>query len=87
MSDEDRDYLNDRAEAELVLAQKADHPEAVRAHYLLAGYYLDRLYGAPDAIESAPADEAGPPNSQGIPASYGTLGSDYGFADRPTTGR
>jgi hypothetical protein len=42
-SDED-DYLLARAEAELELAQRSSHPGAVRAHYLLAGYYLDRVY-------------------------------------------
>jgi hypothetical protein len=40
----DKDYLEQRAEAELVLAQAADHPAVVRAHYLMAGFYLDRLY-------------------------------------------
>lgn len=40
-----QDYLEKRAEAELDLAQTATHPAAVKAHYLLAGYYLDRLYG------------------------------------------
>ena len=39
-------YLERRAEAEISLAQAAAHPAAVRAHYLLAGFYLDRLYGA-----------------------------------------
>lgn len=42
-------YLEDRAEAELALAQAADHPAAVRAHFLLAGLYLDRLHGPGDA--------------------------------------
>ena len=37
-------YFYDRAEAELKLAQSAAHPAAVRAHYLLAGHYLDRFY-------------------------------------------
>ena len=45
MSEEDRSYLCERAEAELEAAQKAGHPGAVRAHYLMAGYYLDRVYG------------------------------------------
>jgi len=42
-----REYLAMRAEAELDLAQSATHPAAVKAHYVLAGYYLDRLYGPP----------------------------------------
>jgi hypothetical protein len=41
---DDRVYLEQRAEAELSLAQAAEHPAVVRAHYLLAGFYLDRLY-------------------------------------------
>jgi hypothetical protein len=41
----DRLYLEERAEREIFLAQASDHPAVVRAHYLLAGYYLDRLYG------------------------------------------
>lgn len=39
-------YLEDRAEAELALAQEAAHPAAVRAHFVLAGFYLDRLHGS-----------------------------------------
>jgi hypothetical protein len=50
----EKDYLEYRAEAELSLAQAAAHPAAVRAHYLLAGFYLDRLYG-----EGAEANDAG----------------------------
>ncbi len=41
-------YWSHRAEQELENAQRAKHPAAVKAHYLLAGYYLDRLYG-PDS--------------------------------------
>ena len=45
MTDEDeKAYFEQRAEAELSLAQAADHPAVVRAHYLLAGFYLDRIY-------------------------------------------
>ena len=42
--DDDSAYLEARAEAELLLAQASDHPAVVRAHYMLAGFYLDRLY-------------------------------------------
>jgi hypothetical protein len=45
MNDFDRDYFEARAEAELSLAQSASHPAAVRSHYVMAGHYLDRLYG------------------------------------------
>lgn len=41
----DSSYLERRAEDELVAAQQATHPGAVRAHYNLASLYLDRLYG------------------------------------------
>ena len=44
MAKEETIYLEERAEAELALAQAAAHPAAVRAHYLLAAHYLDRLY-------------------------------------------
>lgn len=44
-SPEDRIYLEERAEAEIALAQASLHPAVVRAHYLLAGFYLDRLHG------------------------------------------
>ena len=53
-----RDYYQQRAETELELAQTAEHANAVRAHYLLAGYYLDRVHGegiGTDADEE-PAD-------------------------------
>ncbi len=56
MDREDHDYLESRAEAEIKLAQEAEHPAAVRAHYLLAGLYLDKVHGdderqAPDTAE------------------------------------
>ncbi|KKC24791.1 hypothetical protein [Sphingomonas sp. SRS2] len=51
--DLDSDYYLTRAEAELVLAQRASHPAAVRAHYYLAGHYLDKAYSR--GIEKAPS--------------------------------
>ncbi len=53
---DDRDYFERRAEAELALAQASDHPAVVRAHYVLAGHYLDRLYNPED--EQAPPEQA-----------------------------
>ncbi|WP_294216125.1 hypothetical protein [uncultured Sphingomonas sp.] len=55
---DDSNYFYDRAETELELAQRATHPLAVRAHYIIANHYLDRCYGSPakDAA-AAPADE------------------------------
>jgi hypothetical protein len=45
---DDGEYYESRAEEELALAQRSEHPAVVRAHFLLAGLYLDRLYN-PDA--------------------------------------
>jgi len=44
----DPNYFYYRAEEELEHAQKAAHPAAVKAHYTLAGFYLDRVYGPGD---------------------------------------
>ncbi len=44
MSRDDRAYFQVRAEAELKMAQAAQNPEATRAHYTLAGHYLDRAH-------------------------------------------
>jgi hypothetical protein len=38
------DYFQQRAEAELELAQTAEHANAVRAHYVMAGHYLDLVH-------------------------------------------
>ena len=45
MSQEEQEYYERRAEAELSLAQAADHGSAVQAHYELAAAYLDRIHG------------------------------------------
>ena len=45
MTREDRRYYEVRAEAELTAALISDHPEDSRAHYLLAGFYLDLVHG------------------------------------------
>jgi len=45
MSQEEREYCERRAEAELSLAQSAPHRRAVQAHYELAAAYLDRIHG------------------------------------------
>ncbi len=45
MDSGDKDYFLERAEAELDLANAARHERAARAHYYLAGFYLDRAYG------------------------------------------
>lgn len=56
MAEQDKAYFNERAEAELLLAQHASHPKAVRSHYLLAAYYLDLVHCA--AAPRDPAREA-----------------------------
>jgi len=48
-------YLQARAERELALARSASHPEAARAHAILARLYLDRLGAA------TPGDDSSPP--------------------------
>ena len=40
----EHEYLQKRAEAELECAEHASHPAAIRAHYLLLGYYLNKLF-------------------------------------------
>ena len=52
MSPEETAYYESRAEAEIALAQKAQHARVVRAHYELASAYLDRIHG--DTPRSAP---------------------------------
>lgn len=45
MSGDDRVYFEKRAEAHLDLAANATDPSVVRAHYVLANMYLDRVHG------------------------------------------
>jgi hypothetical protein len=50
MSPEDVSYYEERAEAEIAMAQQANHANVVKAHYELASAYLDRIHGDnPDA--------------------------------------
>ena len=49
MNTDDVTYYYHRAEDELARAQTSDVPAAVKAHYMMAGYYLDRVYGDPKA--------------------------------------
>ena len=44
MTDDDRTYYQERAEREMELARQARHPEAARAHSVLAGHYLDMVH-------------------------------------------
>ena len=45
MSQEEQEYWESRAEAEIQLAQAAQHRRAVQAHYEIAAAYLDRIHG------------------------------------------
>ena len=54
MSRHDLAYYQNRAEAELELAQRALHPKAVKAHYLMAELYLDKVHERP--CEGAESD-------------------------------
>lgn len=56
-SELDPNYHYYRAEEELELAQQAEHPAAVKAHYLLAGHYLDCFYGTAED-RGEPANES-----------------------------
>lgn len=56
MQSSDQRYFFERAEAELKMAQNARDPSAVRAHYTLAGHYLDRAYGGNEHLPAS-ADE------------------------------
>ena len=42
MESAEKHYFLERAEAELDLANEATHERVARAHYYLAGFYLDR---------------------------------------------
>lgn len=61
MTPDYQDYLERRAEDAIRRAQAAAHPEAMRAHYVMASHYLSRLYPAgndspqpPNALAHAP---------------------------------
>lgn len=61
MSRDEAVYFQKRAEEELEKAQRADHPGIVQAHYDLAGYYLDLLYGDGTGPPGDPSGPAFPP--------------------------
>lgn len=60
MTADNLDYFQQRAEAELELAQTAEHANAVRAHYTLAGYYLDLVHNDEAQSALAATDKAEP---------------------------
>ncbi|MEA3008509.1 MAG: hypothetical protein QOJ91_201 [Sphingomonadales bacterium] len=56
MSQEEQEYYERRAEAEIALAQAAEHRRVVQAHYELASAYLDRIHGGD---REAPSHQVG----------------------------
>ncbi|WP_019515757.1 hypothetical protein [Sphingomonas sp. Mn802worker] len=42
--DDDREYYNRRAEAEIEAASATENPAACKAHYQMAELYLERAY-------------------------------------------
>jgi hypothetical protein len=61
MSEDERAYFRQRAEAEIAAAQAAGHSGAARAHYVLAGYYLDLAYNP----LASPMPPRAPPGREG----------------------
>lgn len=53
MSHEDLVYYRQRAEREAEMAERARHPNAVRAHALLAGHYRDMVDRGGAALPAA----------------------------------
>ncbi|MBA3676823.1 MAG: hypothetical protein H0W74_05400 [Sphingosinicella sp.] len=47
MSHQDVTYYERRAEAEIEMAQRSRNSRAVQAHYDLATFYLEMIYGEP----------------------------------------
>jgi hypothetical protein len=54
MTQDEIHYYQERAEQELALAQQASHPQAARAHFVIAGEYLDRVHSSPFAPAKPP---------------------------------
>jgi hypothetical protein len=52
MAPADTEYFEERAEAEIALAQRAQDSRVVQAHYELANAYLDMIYGEPSPSEA-----------------------------------
>ncbi len=52
MAAEEFEYYEQRAEAEIALAQQAADSRVVQAHYELANFYLDKVYGDDDPAKA-----------------------------------
>jgi hypothetical protein len=57
---EEDEYFAERAEVQLELAQRADHPKAVAAHYELVQSYLARAYPETEPATVTKAEPAVP---------------------------
>ena len=64
--EQERSYFYERAEEELEQAQHADHPAAVKAHYLLAGLYFDQVFGEKDAQGATKGRASGSAGDQAL---------------------
>jgi hypothetical protein len=64
--DQERSYFYERAEEELEQAQHADHPAAVKAHYVLAGLYFDHVFGEKDGPQVADRQVSAPAPDQAL---------------------
>ena len=64
--DQERSYFYERAEEELEQAQHADHPAAVKAHYVLAGLYFDHVFGEKDAQGAVAGQASGSAGDQAL---------------------
>lgn len=68
--DHDSAYYRARAEEEILAAECADHPDAARAHFLLAGYYLDLAHNphnrpeTPEAMDGFVQARFAPPSAR-----------------------
>jgi hypothetical protein len=74
--DEHSAYFRARAEDEILAAECADHPDAARAHFLLAGYYLDLAYN-PGARAAEPVPMEGGVPSRFVPPVVRDLDTRY----------
>lgn len=54
-TEDDRDYYNRRAEAEIEAASATENPAACRAHYQMAELYLERAFSDEDEVAASDA--------------------------------
>lgn len=56
MAADDVEYLEQRAEAEIRMAQQATHVRVAQAHFQMANAYLDRIHGENPGSGSNPLE-------------------------------